>query len=192
MRELDEYSVVKFNVKSSERERLRQHQERDSILDEVMQLVKRRVSPPNHFKEKWYRSNFKRFLIKGGILYCTAVSEAINCPVLQAVIPDSLVKEVMEDMHGSKFAGHPCEKTMTSKLKRYATWPKMGTDVSNFVTKCVICDKLRNPVPGNKTPLQPIVAENIFDYVICDLLKLPTAPGNFNYRWCSRVSSRDM
>ena len=181
MRELDEYSAVKFNVKSSARERLRQHQERDMILTEVMQLVKRRVKPPKHFKEKWYLANFYRFLIKGNILYRTAVSEAIDSPVLQAVIPDSLVKEVMEDMHGSKFAGHPCAKTMTSKLKRYAAWPNMGRDISDFVTNCVICDKLRNPVPGNKTPLQPIVAENVFDHVICDLLKLPTAPGNFNY-----------
>ena len=70
---------------------------------------------------------------------------------------------------------------MTSKLKRYAAWPNMGRDVSDFVANCVICDKLRNPVPGNKTPLQPIVAENVFDHVICDLLKLPVAPGNFSY-----------
>jgi hypothetical protein len=181
MHELDEYSVVKFNVRSSEREKLRLHQERDSILAEVMQLVKRRVKPLRHFKEKWYVSNFRRLLVRGNILYRTADSEAIDSPVLQAVIPDTLVKEVMEDMHGSKFAGHPCAKTMTSKLKRYATWPSMGRDISNFVTNCVICDKVWNPVPGNRTRLQPIVAENVFDHVICDLLKLPAAPGNYNY-----------
>jgi hypothetical protein len=25
------------------------------------------------------------------------------------------------------------------------------------------------------------VADNVFDYIICDLLKFPTAPGNFSY-----------
>jgi hypothetical protein len=68
----------------------------------------------------------------------------------------------MEDMHGSKFAGHPSERKMVAKLKRYAVWPNMGVDVAEFVTRCAICDKLREPMPGNKTPLQPIVAEDVF------------------------------
>jgi hypothetical protein len=178
MKTLDEYSAVKFNVRSSERGRLRLHQERELILSEVMGLVKRRVQPPKHFTEKWYLTNFYRFAVKGGILYRRAVSPAINSPLLQAVITDSLVKEVMGDMHGSKFAGHPCARTMSEKLKRYAAWPNMVSDISDFVDKCIICDKLRNPVPGNKTTLQPIVADNVFDHVICDLLKLPPAPGN--------------
>ena len=95
MKALDEYSAVKFNMRSSERGRLRLHQERDLILSEVMGLVRHRLRPPRHFTEKWYLTNFFRFAVKGGILYRNAVSEAIDGPVLQAVIPDSLVKEVM-------------------------------------------------------------------------------------------------
>jgi hypothetical protein len=83
-----------------------------------MEFVRKRVKPPHQFRESWFRSNFRRFVVKGGILYRKAVSEAINGPVLQAVIPDSLINETMEDMHGSKFAGHPSERKMMAKLKR--------------------------------------------------------------------------
>jgi hypothetical protein len=46
---------------------------------------------------------------------------------------------------------------------------------------CEICDRLHQPVLVYKTPLQPIVAENVFDHIICDLLKLPMATGGFQY-----------
>jgi hypothetical protein len=179
MRDLDDYSAVKFNLRSSERERLRSHQERDILLAEVMEFVRKRVKPP--LKEAWFRINLRRFVIKGSILFRKAETETINGPVLQAVIPDSLIEETMEDMHGLKFAGHPSERKMVAKLIRYAAWPAMGRDLAEFVKRCVICDKLREPVPGNKAPLQPIVADDVFDHVICDLLRLPTAPENFNY-----------
>jgi hypothetical protein len=93
-------------------------------------------------------------VVKGDILYRKAVSETINSQVLQAVITDSLVNETMEEMHGSKFAGHPSERKIVAKLKRYVVWPNKGADVAEFVTRCAICDKLGEPVPRNKTPLQ--------------------------------------
>jgi hypothetical protein len=181
MSELDEYSAIKFNLRSSQRDKLRLHQERDILIVEVKELVKKGVRPPRRYREAWFRANFRRLVIKGGILYRKALSETINSQVLQAVIPDSLVGETMEDMHESKFAGHPSKRKMVAKLKRYAIWPNMGVDVAEFVTRCAICDKHREPRPGNKTPLQPIIAEDVFDHVICDLLKLPNSPGNVSY-----------
>jgi hypothetical protein len=49
--ELDDYSAVKFSVRSSYREILKQHQEGDIIVLEVMSCIRRRVRPPPHFKE---------------------------------------------------------------------------------------------------------------------------------------------
>jgi hypothetical protein len=49
MRELDEYSAVKFNLRSSRRDKLRLHQERDILLAEVMEFVRKRVKPPHQF-----------------------------------------------------------------------------------------------------------------------------------------------
>jgi hypothetical protein len=66
---LDEYSAVKFNLRSSQRVKLRLHQERDILIAEVKELVKKRVKPPRRFREAWFRSNFRRFVVKGGILY---------------------------------------------------------------------------------------------------------------------------
>jgi hypothetical protein len=93
-----------------------------------MEFVRKRVKPPR-----------RRFVIKGGILFRKAVSETIDGPVLQAVIPDSLTEETMGDMHGSKFAGHPSERKMVAKLRIYAAWPTMGKEVAELVKRCVIC-----------------------------------------------------
>ena len=54
--------------------------------------------------------------------------------MLQAVIPASLVQEVMQDAHGLKFAGHPGAEKMQTKLKRHVTWPSIAKDIGEFVT----------------------------------------------------------
>ena len=181
MQEIDEYSAIKFNIRSSEKRRLLQHQDADAILREVKNFVRQCKAPPRNFPEKWFKTNFKRLVLKNNVLYRKSYSPTVHAPVLQAIIPTTLVEEVMQDMHGSTFAGHPSFRKMQQKLERHVIWPTLAKDIEQFVKTCVICDKLRQPVPGNKTPLQPIVAENIFDHVICDLLKLPLAPGGFQY-----------
>jgi hypothetical protein len=59
MRELDEYSAVKFNLRSSQRDKLRLHQERDITIAEVKELVKKRVKPPRQTSvDLWSRETF--------------------------------------------------------------------------------------------------------------------------------------
>jgi hypothetical protein len=45
MGELDDYSAVNFSVRSSYREILRQHQEGDIVMSEIMSCMKRKIRP---------------------------------------------------------------------------------------------------------------------------------------------------
>jgi hypothetical protein len=181
MQEIDDYAAIKFNIQSSEKQCLLLHHDADPLLAEVKEYTRLQKLPSRKFPEAWVRNNFKRFILKNEVLHRKLYSEAIHAPVLQAVIPSSLIQEVMDDAHGSKFAGHPSAAKMQTKLARDATWPTMVRDISKFVATCKICNKMRPTIPEGKTPLQPIIAENVFNHIICDLPKLLVAPGGFQY-----------
>jgi hypothetical protein len=63
MQEIDKYSAIKFNIRSSEKQRLLQHQDADAILREVKNFVRQRRAPPRNFPEKWFKTNFKRLAL---------------------------------------------------------------------------------------------------------------------------------
>ena len=103
--------------------------------------------------------------------------------MLQAIIPDEMVAECLEDVHGSVWSGHPGVNKMLMKVKRYAIWPTQDRDVKNAVKNCKTCDQLREQDPRPVTPLHPIVARGVFDHVMADL----QAPQQDNRRGCQSV-----
>ena len=159
MAESDEASAVKYNAEDKDVQKLKTEQNADSIIAEVKGFVKGRKQPPKEFPGSWFRRNFKWLVMREGILYRKAFSKSVNQPILQAIIPDSMTKEVLSDLHGSLHAGHPSADKMLLKLKRYANWPSMNYDVMELIKNCRICDKMREEVPGSRTPLVPIEAE---------------------------------
>ena len=177
----DEQAAVWLNASPDGAKKLRSEQDKDLIISEAKKFIKARRRIPNDFPEKWYVTHSKWLVTHKGILYRKAYSEVIHSQILQAIIPESMKQEVMEGLHGDYLAGHPCPEKMLLRLKRYAVWPKMATDVGKFVTNCRVCDQDREPVPKNRTPRVPLEAKNVWDWVICDLLMLPTASAGFQY-----------
>lgn len=177
----DEYSAVKFNAKDSGIEKLRKAQDADCSIAEARNFIKARKRIPRSFPEPWYASNSRWFLVKKGILYKKAYSEAVHSQILQAVIPDTLRKEVMKDLHGSYMAGHPSADKMLLTVKRYAIWPSINGDIEKFIAHCKICDQMREPTPQNRAPRIPLEARNVWDHVVCDLVMLPSSSVGFHY-----------
>jgi len=176
----DVESAVKYTCLSSYLRRLRREQDDDPVISNFKRYVKARRRPPKKF-ESWYRRNYSRFLLKNGILYLKRFEPLTDLITLRAVVPQSLVGEILKDAHGSMLSGHPGVARMTAKLERSVVWQGMSTDVKSHVEKCQQCDLVRQQNPPVRTPLEPVVAKKVGDHVIIDLLKLPTAPGNFNY-----------
>ena len=181
MEDEDSATAVKYTCLSSYLKKLRYEQDCDPKLSNFKGYVRQRRRPPKSAFDNWYRRNFKNFILKNGVLFLKRLEPLTDLVTLRAVLPPSLVPEVLKDAHGSMLAGHPGKTRMVAKLERSVVWESMAKDVSQHVEKCKECDLLRENKPKIRTPLQPVVARRVGDHIICDLLKLPTAPGNFNY-----------
>ena len=181
MKDTDEQSAVELIAIDEYREQLIKAQDEDHTLTEIKAYVRSRKHPPENYPDNFYRRNFNRFTIREGILYRKSFCQAADTPILQAVIPPSLVKRVLSDAHGHQFAGHPGYRKMALNLERHVTWPTIVRDCNRHVTKCPQCDRAKQQVPKPRTPLQPIVANYILEHVCVDTLELPQAPGSYRY-----------
>ena len=56
---------------------------------------------------------------------------------------DELKKFILEEAHSGSFAMHPSSTKMYQDLKTSYWWSKMKRDVSEFVTKCMACQKVK-------------------------------------------------
>ena len=54
-----------------------------------------------------------------------------------------LKKSILEDAHSVSFAMHPGSTKMYQDLKVSYWWSRMKRDVSEFVTKCLVCQKVK-------------------------------------------------
>ena len=73
-------------------------------------------------------------------------------------VPDDndLRKAILEEAHSGSFSIHPGSTKMYQDLKVSYWWSRMKRDVSEFVTKCLVCQKAKakHQVPSGL--LQPI------------------------------------
>ena len=76
----------------------------------------------------------------------------------RACVPndDGLKKTILEEAHSGSCAMHPGSTKMYQDLKISYWWSGMKRDVSEFVTKCMVCQKVKaeHQVPSGL--LQPI------------------------------------
>ena len=56
---------------------------------------------------------------------------------------DELKKSILEEAHSGFFSMHPSSTKMYQDLKTSSWWSGMKRDVSEFVTKCMVCQKVR-------------------------------------------------
>ena len=73
-------------------------------------------------------------------------------------VPDDndLRKAILEEAHNGSFSIHPGSTKMYQDLKMSYWWSRMKRDVSEFVTKCLVCQRVK---AGHQVPsglLQPI------------------------------------
>ena len=91
----------------------------------------------------------------------------------QVCVPndDELKKFILEEAHGGSFSMHPNSTKMYQDLKTSYWWSGMKRDVSEFVTKCMVCQKVKveHQVPSGL--LQPIrIPEWKWDQITMDFV----------------------
>ena len=73
-------------------------------------------------------------------------------------VPDDndLRKAILEEVHSGSFAIHPGSTKMYQDLKMSFRWSEMKRDISEFVTKCLVCQRVKAEHQVNSGLLQPI------------------------------------
>ena len=56
---------------------------------------------------------------------------------------DELKKSILEEAHSGYFSMHPGSTKMYQDLKTSYLWSGMKRDVSKFMTKCMVCQKVK-------------------------------------------------
>ena len=92
----------------------------------------------------------------------------------QVCVPndDELKKSILEEAHSGSFSMHPGSTKMYQDLKTSYWWSGMKRDVLEFVTKCMVCQKLKAEHQVPLGLLQPIRilewkwGRNTMDFVV--------------------------
>ena len=84
---------------------------------------------------------------------------------------DEVKKSILEEAHSGSFAMHPSSTKMYQDLKTSYWWSGMKRDVSKFVTKCMVCQKVKTEHQVPSRLLQPIkIPEWKWDRIIMDFV----------------------
>ena len=169
-------------------ETLRQPQLADPVLGPLL-CMKEADTKPDTGSFPSVTKSVRRFLhiwdqleVHAGIL-CQCPCPVGHFPrVTQAVIPDSLRKEVLADLHEGVAGGHlGVEKTLGRLQERYY-WPGHYNDVRDWCRDCAACASRKTPTPKVRAPLQPIATSYPMQLVATDILgPLPESPGSNSY-----------
>lgn len=165
-------------------DRLRKLQREDPCISKVISWKQSGCPPPlSNFRTGQpvllkLRRVYRHMFMRNGILWKRHKSYG-KPRTLQAVIPSTLVPEILSQLHGPPCVGHfGTEKTMQRALSSFY-WPFMYRDINNICQSCMQCQKQRNPVPKHCAPLKPIFAHRPFEMVAADIAELGvTSKGN--------------
>ena len=71
---------------------------------------------------------------------------------------DNLCREILDEAHNAPYAMHPGTTKMYKTLRQYYWWPKMKSDVAEFVASCLTCQqvKVEHQAPTGKLHPLPI------------------------------------
>lgn len=159
---------------------LQLHQQQDSDIQRVIKYLKEGRHPtvrevrqhtPRLRRLLW---QIPRFILENGILYRKR-QDNTGSTSLQVVIPESLVPQVLQEIHGNPSSGHFGIQRTLHRAESMCFWPFMHKDVTNYCNTCTACESIRSPNPKHQAPLQSIKTDHPLQMVFADIAELPTS-----------------
>ena len=116
------------------------------------------------------------YAIHNDILYYVGPKQTETSRV---VVPQRLRKDMMQNYHDGRLAGHFSGPQLYKILVQHWWWPHMYTDAMNYASNCPQCAVVEGTGRRQKPLLQPIVTERPFQIIGVDIMELPiTTQGN--------------
>ena len=163
----DVYSSVLYAVleDSSFSDRLREEQEKDSLISETKHLIQSQKP----IKSGRFRRVQKQLQINDDILKKAG----------RPVVPPTLRSFVLESLHS---IGHLGVETTYDILKQRFYWPGMYTSAKAFVKHCKTCQRTKIDLNPPKAPLVPIIEVTApLQLVSFDIAYLPIDSSGYRY-----------
>jgi len=98
----------------------------------------------------------------------------------QLILPESLRKEVLQQLHNSQTAGHLGVAKTLSRVRERFYWVQCGRDVQDWCRNCDVCAQKRGPQRKTKAPMAKYNVGSPMERIAIDVLgPLPvTEAGN--------------
>eukprot|EP00731_Ephydatia_muelleri_P000081 Em0001g81a len=118
-----------------------------------------------------------QLLIQGGILYRRFENHRSSMEyVLQVVVPRSMRKGILEELHAGVSGGHLGESKMLGRLKECYYWPGRYADVKSWCKTCDLCTTRKTAAPKQKAPLQTFGVGSPMQLVAKEVKEQPKNP----------------
>lgn len=92
------------------------------------------------------------------------------------------IEEVLDKYHNSLLGGHQGVKKTYDKIKKDFCWKGMSKDISEFVSKCIICQKNKSKKSTKMPMMITKISEEVFDKIYIDIVgPLPITYGGNRY-----------
>ena len=152
-------------------------QETDAHIGPVLELKKTLDDKPSwseysHLSpaSKAYIGQWDRLSVRDGVLLRTYVSRDTKRSWSQTVLPTSLRKEVLKQMHDSPFGGHfGAERTLAHVQSRFF-WYDMKEDVTLWCKTCEACALKARPLKAPRAEMGSVRVGGPFERIAIDVM----------------------
>ena len=126
-----------------------------------------------------YRQLWHQLEIKEGVLCRICVPGPRQDPIVQIVLPESVVPVVLKQLRDDSLGGYfGVEKTLGRVRERYYCH-KSTVDTTEFIRTCDTCQRRTGHKPTPRAMLESVPIEGPFEMIAMDILELPlTTKGN--------------
>ena len=97
------------------------------------------------------------------------------------VVPKSLRRDIMDEIHAGRFGGHFALKGLYGILCQHYYWDGMYADAQAYCRGCLTCAAYQGAGRKSKPPLQPIPVRGPFERVGVDILEMPKTERDNRY-----------
>ncbi|KAK3100349.1 hypothetical protein FSP39_018534 [Pinctada imbricata] len=159
----------------------------DSDFIEIVRFITAGELPDNHKHANTVYIQSQHYHISNGLLYHLHQDRGKGLPperslIRQLAVPKSLRKDVLDAYHDCIAGGghQGFDRTLASIKAKYY-WPRMYTDIEEYIRTCETCQQSKRPIHNRPAPLTPIPTEELFSRWHMDILELPCTSEGYRY-----------
>ena len=128
----------------------------------------REVSHQNRLV-KTYWSQWDRLVLVDNVLYRLWWEQGKTQPRYQLVLPEGLRDLALSQLHSQASSGHMGVRRTIARVRRRYYWTGYKSDISDWCSKCEVCQKRKGPPKRHRAPMHTYVVGVPFERIALDI-----------------------